>query len=235
MKIKEAIILAGGRGTRLGEITRNKPKPMIDINNKPFLEYVLDYLKDEGISKVILAVGYKHEIIKNYFGNNFKGIKLIYSIEEKPLGTGGALKLAGNFIDDTIFSVLNGDTLFKVSLDKLYSFHILKKAKITVALKIQANCYRYGKVELDKDGQIITFFEKGIKEGGLINGGIYVMNYDIIENINSDVFLSLEKDILPDYINKGLFGLAFNNYFIDIGVPLDYYKAIKELKNVLYL
>jgi D-glycero-alpha-D-manno-heptose 1-phosphate guanylyltransferase len=208
---------------------------MIDINSKPFLEYVLDYLKDEGVSKVILAVGYKHEVIKNYFGNNFKGIKLIYSIEEKPLGTGGALKLAGNFIDDTIFSVLNGDTLFKVSLYKLYSFHILKKAKITVALKIQANCYRYGKVGLDKDGQIITFFEKGIKEGGLINGGIYVMNYDIIEKIYSDVFLSLEKDILPDYINKGLFGLAFNSYFIDIGIPLDYYRAIKELKNKKYL
>lgn len=235
MKLNEAIILAGGRGTRLGEITKNKPKPMIDVNGKPFLEYVLDHLKGEGLAKAILAVGYKYEIIKDYFGNNFKGIKLIYSIEEKPLGTGGALKLAGNFIDSDMFFVLNGDTLFKIPLEALYSFHLLKRSKITIALKKISNCYRYGKVELDDSGQITKFIEKGIQGPGLINGGIYVMNYDIIKQIDSNITLSLEKDILQDYINKGLFGLVFDNYFIDIGLPIDYYKAIKELNNETYL
>jgi len=235
MILNEAVILAGGRGTRLGEITKNKPKPMIDVNGRPFLEYVLNYLKAEGLAKAILAVGYKYEVIKNYFGNNFNGVKLIYSIEEKPLGTGGALKLAGDHIDNDIFFVLNGDTLFKIPLENLYSFHLLKKSKITIALKKISNCYRYGKVKLDDSSQIIKFIEKGVQGPGLINGGIYVINYDIIKQIDSNITLSLEKDILPDYINKGLFGLVFNNYFIDIGVPIDYYKAIKELKNGTYL
>ncbi len=226
----QAVILAGGLGTRVRNITEDKiPKVMLPINNKPFLLYILNYLKTQNIKDVVLCVGFKKEIIKDYFRDGRKyGLNLFYSEEKTPLGTAGALKNAERFISSDRFLLLNGDTLFKINLDELLRFHNSKKAKISVALKYLQNTQRYGRVEINSDNAIIQFIEKGIRKQGIINGGLYLMERDVLSLIEKFPS-SLEKDVLPMLINKGLYGKVFDEYFIDIGVPEDYERAKREL------
>jgi D-glycero-alpha-D-manno-heptose 1-phosphate guanylyltransferase len=229
--IDKAIVLAGGLGTRLRSVINDIPKPMADVNGKPFLEYVLRYLSTMGIKKVVLSVGYKHEIIINYFGDSFMGMELTYSIEKKPLGTGGAIKQSLKFVDSKNVFVLNGDTIFLVGLKIFYFFHISKGSVLSIALKKVINSGRYGTVEIDKDHKIKAFYEKQSKEGkGLINGGIYIINKEFFSSMNLPDEFSFEKDFLEKfYLSYGFYGLAFDNYFIDIGVPEDYQIAIRDL------
>ncbi len=226
----QAVILAGGLGTRVRNITEDKiPKVMLPINGKPFLLYILNYLKTQNIKDVVLCVGFKKEIIKDYFRDGRKyGLNLFYSEEKTPLGTAGALKNAERFISSDRFLLLNGDTLFKINLDELLRFHNSKKAKISVALKYLQNTQRYGRVEINSDNAIIQFIEKGIRKQGIINGGLYLMERDVLSLIEKFPS-SLEKDVLPMLINKGLYGKVFDEYFIDIGVPEDYERAKREL------
>ncbi len=226
----QAVILAGGLGTRVRNITEDKiPKVMLPINGKPFLLYILNYLKTQNIKDVVLCVGFKKEIIKDYFRDGRKyGLNLFYSEEKTPLGTAGALKNAERFISSDRFLLLNGDTLFKINLDELLRFHNSKKAKISVALKYLQNTQRYGRVEINSDNAIIQFIEKGIRKQGIINGGLYLMKRDVLSLIEKFPS-SLEKDVLPMLINKGLYGKVFDEYFIDIGVPEDYERAKREL------
>lgn len=226
----QAVILAGGLGTRVKNITEDKiPKVMLPIKGKPFLLYILDYLKTQNIKSVILCVGFKKEIIEDYFEDGRKyGLNLIYSKEENPLGTAGALKNAERFISGNRFLLLNGDTLFKVDLNELLQFHSFKKAKITVALKYLENTYRYGRVELNSDNAITKFIEKSIHKKGIVNGGVYVIEKDALGLIK-EFPSSFEKDILPMLINIGLYGKVFENYFIDIGIPDDYKKARADM------
>ncbi|MCD6427464.1 MAG: nucleotidyltransferase family protein [Caldisericaceae bacterium] len=230
MYVVQAVILAGGLGTRVRNITEDKiPKVMLPINGKPFLLYILDYLKTQNIKNVVLCVGFKKEIIKDYFRDGRKyGLNLFYSEEKTPLGTAGALKNAERFISSDRFLLLNGDTLFKINLDELLRFHNSKKAKISVALKYLQNTQRYGRVEINSDNAIIQFIEKGIRKQGIINGGLYLMERDVLSLIEKFPS-SLEKDVLPMLINKGLYGKVFDEYFIDIGVPEDYERAKREL------
>lgn len=170
--MKEAIVLAGGLGTRLNEIVSDVPKPMATINGRPFLEFLLEFLLKEGIQHVVLSVGYKHEIIINHFKNNYKGLHLNYSIEPYPLGTGGGIKASLSLTEQEDIFVLNGDTFFNISLNRLYEFHQLKGAKVSVALKSMKNFKRYGLIEIGDDHQILAFREKHPTKLGLINGGI---------------------------------------------------------------
>ena len=137
------IILAGGFGTRLSAVVKDLPKPMANINGKPFLHYIFQSLQRQNIENVILSVGYKHEIIQDYFQDNYLGIAIKYAIETEPLGTGGAIKHAFSFVDDDAF-VLNGDTFFDVDLSKLRN----DKSDLSIALKPMKNFDRYGTVEL---------------------------------------------------------------------------------------
>lgn len=228
----QAVILAGGFGTRVKEITKDKiPKPMLPINSKPFLLYILDYLKSQDIRDVIMCIGFKREAIKDYFKDGKEyDLHIVYSEEERPLGTAGALKNAEQFISGNRFLLLNGDTLFKINLSELIRFHISKKAKITIALKYMNNTYRYGNVEMNSKNLITNFVEKGISKPGYINGGIYLVDRNVLDSINNFP-CSFEKDILPKFLEKGLFGKVFNDYFIDIGIPEDYEKAKRELAN----
>ncbi|MEA4825801.1 MAG: nucleotidyltransferase family protein [Clostridium sp.] len=222
----EAIILAGGFGTRLSHIGPDLPKPMAPINGRPFLEYVLDYLYRNDINRVVLAVGYKAEIIKKYFGNKYKKIDIRYSTEDIALGTGGAIKKAlGACKEDNIF-VINGDTYFDVDLVRMMDFHKNAGSNISIAIKRMNNFERFGSVIVE-DNIIKKFEEKKPKVEGKVNGGIYIINRKIMSKIQNNVF-SFENDILESGLYN-LYAFESEGYFIDIGIPEDYNKAQMEL------
>ncbi|MBX7150830.1 nucleotidyltransferase family protein [bacterium] len=228
--IREAIILAGGMGTRLQSVLPDLPKPMAPINGKPFLEYVLNYLIRQQIEKVILSVGYKYNIIQDHFGNHYNDLSLVYEIEKEPLGTGGAIKKSMDLINGTSSFILNGDTFFDVDLKDLFKFHYSNKSSLTIALKQIQPVYRYGTVETDMQGRITAFNEKKEIESGMINGGIYLIDTAIFEQTQTPARFSFEKDFMErHYRQLNCFGLPFDNYFIDIGVPEDYTMAQKTL------
>lgn len=225
----EVIILAGGFGTRLSQAVKDVPKPMAPIKGTPFLAYVLNYLSRFDVQKIILATGHKSEIIEKYFGNNYKGIDIIYSVEKKPLGTGGAMKEALRYCKNKNVVVLNGDTFFDVNLEKIMDFHRKENSRFTVAIKKMFNFSRYGTVEFEKN-TILKFNEKKQTREGYINGGVYIIARTIFDDIKKEVF-SIEKDYMEKSANKGKIKcFKSDGYFIDIGIPEDYYKANNELK-----
>lgn len=220
----EAVILSGGKGTRLQSVIKDIPKTMADVNGTPFLETTLQWLNSFNINKVILAVGYKKEYIKKYFGNNYKNINLIYSEEEEPLGTGGAIKKAlKECVDDNVI-VMNGDVLARVDLNKMYEKHLSLGSVMTIAVKEMTNFDRFGVVKFNKD-RITRFEEKKYVEKGFMNTGIYIMNKDIFENKIENKSFSIENDYLSKYIDKDKISpFIFAGEFIDIGIPEDYQK-----------
>ena len=221
----EAVILAGGFGTRLSKIIGDVPKPMAPVSGNPFLFYLFNWLREYPVEKVILSVGYKSEFIVSFFGNSFFDIPIIYAVEEKPLGTGGALKYAlGKTKGDNIM-VLNGDTYFPVDINRVYSFHTNGNYKFSVALKRMENFSRYGSVDC-QGSTIVGFNEKKPCDEGLINGGIYLINRQFIESMQLPEMFSLEKDLLEkEVILSTIKGIVFDDIFIDIGVPEDYERA----------
>lgn len=231
MQIKETIILAGGLGTRLREVLPDLPKCMAPVAGRPFLFYVINYLRSEGIGKFIFSLGYKHEAIQDYLNDQFSTLNYQCSIEEEPLGTGGAIKSACTHATEKTVLIVNGDTLFRIKLNNLMLFHYQHKADCTLSLKPMRNFERYGVVELNKDNSIKSFKEKHFYECGYINGGVYAL--DVAEFLNEELpeKFSFEKDYLEQsYVNKQMFGMVQDEYFIDIGIPEDYTRAQTELK-----
>ncbi len=228
--MKEAIILAGGLGSRLKSIINNKPKPMAKINNRPFLEYIFNFLKGQNIKRVILSVGYKKEIIKNYFQDEFNGIKIEYSEEKELLGTGGAIKQALKYIDSEEVYVLNGDTFFDIELDQLE----LNNSKIIIALKEMKNVSRFGAVKIDDNGYIYSFIEKRFFKKCYINGGIYLIKCDIFDKFDLNERFSFEKFLSENFRSLKAKGVVFDGFFIDIGVPEDYIKIQLFYKNLKF-
>lgn len=216
----EAIILAGGFGMRLRSICSDRPKPMADIQGKPFTEYLLDYWKGQGIAHFIFSVGYLHQMFIRYFGMDYQGIPIDYAIENKPLGTGGGLLQSITCLrhPDSPFLVLNGDTFFDVPLIKFFY-----KGEVTLALyQIEKNT-RYDGVTLEKDGLIKNLNDLNSK---LINGGCYLFNKKALAGFRQNGPLSLEKEILPILISQGdCYGQLFDGFFIDIGIPEDYERS----------
>lgn len=227
--LREAIILAGGFGTRLSHVVSDVPKPMAPVYGKPFLCYLLDRMVDAGIQRVVLATGYMHEVIETFFGASYRGIELIYSNEDKPLFTGGAIRQAAQRIDSEDFVVLNGDTLFDIDFQQLYAFHTSRHAHLSVALRHVEDTGRYGAVTCENE-RIIAFKEKTESHGeGDINGGIYLINRAWLMSLDLPAKFSFEKELMqPLAGDRAFYGLSFNNYFIDIGVPDDYFRAQKE-------
>ena len=231
MKIKETIILAGGLGTRLRSVVADLPKCMAPVAGRPFLFYVINYLRLQGVEKFIFSLGYKHEIILDYLNDQFSTLNFQCSIEEEPLGTGGAIQLACQHATEKNVIIVNGDTLFKMDVDVINAFHEHQKADCTLALKPMRHFDRYGIVELNEKGLITDFREKQFYENGLINGGVYVLN---VENFLAKKFpakFSFEKDYLEQHYQRGkIAGIIQDNYFIDIGIPEDYSRVQDELK-----
>ena len=224
----QAIILAGGFGTRLAHIVANLPKPMAPINGVPFLNYVLTYLHRQGIESVVLAVGYKRNDIIDHYGSRFSDISITYSIEDEPLGTGGAIKKALDVCTGDDVFIINGDTYFEVDLKKMGDYHKEVNGDITIATKQLEKFDRYGTVN-SQNGRIIRFMEKQYLDVGRINGGIYVMKKDIFNNFDRSKF-SFEKDFLETELERlKIMEYPADGYFIDIGVPADYERAQTEL------
>jgi len=227
----QALILAGGLGTRLRSVVSDLPKCMAPVAGRPFLFYVINYLRSQGIEKFIFSLGYKHEIIEEYLKDQFSTLQYECSIEEEPLGTGGAIQLACKLATEKNVIIANGDTLFKINGKELFSFHIEHKADCTLALKPMQQFDRYGVVELNENAAVKDFKEKQFYETGLINGGIYILN---VENFLAKKFpakFSFEKDFLEQYYQQGkIAGIIQDNYFIDIGIPEDYERVQEELK-----
>lgn len=226
----EAIVLAGGLGTRLRSVVADLPKPMAPINDKPFLEYILKYLKKNGVNRVILSVGYKWETIKEHFGDRYEDMELIYSVEDEPLGTGGAIKKAMENIKNENVFIINGDTFFDVNLMNLY---LKEDSKILLCLKQMKEFDRYGCVESDENGYVSDFTEKEYREIGNINGGIYLANKDIFDNFKLEEKFSFEDFMQKNYKQLNISSEIFKDYFIDIGIPQDYKKAQEEIKNLI--
>lgn len=230
----QAIILAGGFGTRLRSLLGDIPKPMAPIHGRPFLAYVLDHLHAQGITQVTLSVHYLREQIQNYFHDTYHGVAINYVVEEKPLGTGGAIKFSllqtASSSAEPMF-VLNGDTFLRLDYRAMYKQHKASKALLTMALHEEKNCSRYGAV-VTKGKQVIAFQEKGQEGAGYINAGVYLVQPDLFSAYPMPEQFSFETDFLFPKI-QSLKPQAFvvNDYFIDIGIPEDYARAVMQFRD----
>jgi D-glycero-alpha-D-manno-heptose 1-phosphate guanylyltransferase len=231
MVIKEAIILAGGLGTRLRSVVPDVPKCMAPVNNRPFLSYVINHLLSQEIEHFIFCLGYKSEAIVNYLETEYRSLFFKISTEDSPLGTGGAIKKALNIAKDKNVLVANGDTLFKIDVNKIAGFHCLSGAHCSLSLKPMQNFDRYGVVEIDHHCGIKSFKEKQFYETGLINGGVYALHKNKFLAEDLPEKFSFETDYLEKfYLKRRMFGVVQDEYFIDIGIPEDYERAQFELK-----
>ncbi len=221
-----AFVLCGGHGTRLRPVLSDRPKSMALISGTPFLQLLLDRLRCQGVDDVILGTGYMAEKIEGYFGSGNKfAMRIRYSREDEPLGTGGALKLAEPLISDPVL-VLNGDSYVEWNLNPMLGLFRTKDADIVVVLQAVADVTRYGSVALDHDGRITQFLEKGFRGGpGLINAGVYLLRKQIIRDLPTGGPISLERDVFPRLLDRGVYGLISTGFFIDIGIPDDFKRA----------
>ena len=232
--LMECIVLAGGLGTRLRNTIGDYPKCMADVNGKPFLEYILDYLSTQGCTGIILSLGYKHEVITGWLETKQYPMQISHVIENEPLGTGGGIQLALKAAGSAHVAVLNGDTMFNIDLKKMLAFHEQKASATTLALKNMHRFDRYGVVNTNTAGQITAFEEKQYKEAGYINGGVYIINREAVLSKQLPEKFSFEKDYLEKYVTEGKFyGFVSDSYFIDIGIPEDYAKAQNDFKSSL--
>ncbi len=230
--LKEAIILAGGFGTRLKEVVSEVPKPMAPVNGIPFLDYLIRYLKHYGIEKIILSVGHQSEKIISHYGDDFT-----YSIEKEPLGTGGGIRLALEKCKNTNVLVLNGDSFFDIDLHAFYNKHNDAISDCSLALRMVDDAARYGTLQLGELDVITQFKEKtNINKPGLINAGIYLLDRQVfLDETPEKKNFSIEKDFFEKKLQEiNLYGFTFKGYFIDIGIPTDYQRAQNDFKEFKY-
>ena len=226
--IREAVILAGGFGTRLQSVVQDLPKPMAPVNGRPFLSYLIQYLSGYGISRVILSTGYLHDKIEGYFGHNYHGIEIQYSIESQPMGTGGGIRLALEKCTSEEVLVMNGDSFFEINLRSFYRQFHLSAGAIALSVRHVEVASRYGTLLTNADFRIIAFREKdGNHTPGDINAGVYIMNKQVfLSETPPAVPFSLEQDFFETNVDKlDFYGFPFEGYFIDIGIPEDYEKV----------
>ena len=216
----DAIILAGGLGKRLRNTVSDVPKPLAPIRGKPFLDILLAQLHGR-VERLILAIGYKSEQIKQYYHSR----DIFFSEESVPLGTGGALKQALQLALSFPVLVLNGDSYFGIDIEKLVSFHLRQQAHLTIACHEVEDVSRYGSIFFDEKHQVTAFHEKKASSGkGWINGGIYLMDKDLLNSFQQAPF-SLEQEVFPFLLKKRLFAYPSEGKFIDIGTKESYLKA----------
>ena len=235
--IKEAIILAGGLGTRLRSVVSDLPKSMAPVNGKPFLHYLFLWLKKSGIEKTVLSVGYLSEKVEEYFGGEYLGIKISYAKEKSALGTGGGIRLAMEKCSGAHVLALNGDSFFNVELNEFFDFHLSGSADATLALRKVNDSSRYGTIQLDGT-RIISFTEKNpdAKGEALINGGVYLLRRKtFLKNTEAEKSFSIEYDFFAKLADKlWLQSFISNGYFIDIGIPEDFERAQNEFGDLKF-
>ena len=228
--IREAILLAGGLGTRLRSAVPDLPKCMAPVAGRPFLAHLIDHCLRQGVESFIFSLGYKHETILRFLADEYPSLEAKNFIEKQPLGTGGAVKAACALVQGDQVLIMNGDTLFDADLAALCRFHMDKRSACTLALKPMKDSDRYGVVEMDDQGRIQQFREKNWYAESLINGGVYALDKEEFLSRPLPHKFSFEKDYLEKYSSsRRFFGFVQDKYFIDIGVPEDFQKAQIEL------
>jgi mannose-1-phosphate guanylyltransferase len=236
----KAILLAGGKGTRLRPLTVHTPKPVVPIFNRPFLHYQLDLLKQvPEIDEVILSLNYQPRRIEEVFGDGSGvGIKIRYVVEPSPLGTAGAVKYAGDKLTESVV-VFNGDVLTEIDLGTVIALHRERKARATIVLTPVDNPTAYGLVEADASGNIHRFLEKPNADEitcNTINAGIYVLEPETFDRIPRDVPWSIERSFFPSLIERGetFVAYVYEGYWIDIGTPAKYLQVHRDIMDGLY-
>ncbi len=235
--VPQAVVLCGGLGTRLRNVVPVLPKALAPVAGRPFLDYLLTGLAAAGIHDVVLCTGHKGEMIEAEYGRHAQcGLSIQYSVEDSPLGTAGAVKLAARAISASSFLLLNGDSLVEVDYQRLLRGHVASGAKATLTLVRAPRPERYGTAVLSANGEISAFLEKAVSPDSansrncFINAGVYALDRGILLEIpSSSAPVSLERDVLPKLLGRGLFGFVSQGFFIDIGVPEDYARAQTEL------
>jgi NDP-sugar pyrophosphorylase family protein len=223
----QAIILAGGLGTRLRGTVDGVPKSMAPVAGRPFLEFLLLQLRRSGFAGAVVCAGYRAGQLRAEFGDGSRwGIELAYSVEPEPLGTAGAIRLARPLLRGRRWLLMNGDSFFGISLAELVAADRHARATATIALASVDDARRYGRVECAPDGVVTRFVEKSDADGaGLVNAGIYVLGAAVLAAIPAGRPVSLEREVLPGFVGHGLHGVPFDAPFIDIGAPDDYRRA----------
>lgn len=229
-----AILLVGGKGTRLMPLTQNTPKPMLEVAGVPFTEHQIRKAAKAGISEIVLATSYKAELFEPYFGDGEKfGIKIKYAVETTALGTGGGIKNAADLLEECDQVVIfNGDVLSGHDLSNQINFHQRNNADVTLYLTEVSDAKAYGCVQIDKDNRVKSFLEKMDNPiSNLINAGCYIFNPAIIKTIPNDQVVSVERETFPNLIatNAKIFGFVDNSYWLDIGTPAALVKASADL------
>ena len=225
----EAIILAGGFGKRLKSKIKDIPKPMAPVNNRPFLVYIMEKLLNYGFDHIILSIGYKGEVISEYFGDNYRGINISYVHENFPLGTGGAIKIALTKSKKDHLFIINGDTYFDIDFLKIERFWKLHNKPIIITTNV-SDSSRYGALTVDEK-YVTSFQEKGSNLSGIINSGYYLFPVNLFDNFKLNKSFSLEEEFLKKYIKtEKIMFFSEDGLFIDIGIPEDYDMAKKIIK-----
>ena len=227
----EIIILAGGKGTRLKKLVNDRPKPLADVNGKPFVEIIMDNLIQQGACHFILATGFMSSMFRSHFGDSYRGVPISFSEESRPLGTGGAIIKAQTMLKGGgYFFIVNGDTFFPIKLERLKNFALRNRSDIAIALCQANESGRYGAAKLGKKNEIQLEKTTALK-GDLANGGICVVSRQLEPNlVDNTTPASFEKDLLPavEQIGGKITGMVFSDYFIDVGTPQDYVKFCKS-------
>jgi len=231
----KAVILAGGLGTRLYPLTRKTAKCMLPVNGKPLLEHIIRYLSSYGFKEIVVTLGSKRKHIVDYFGDGSAyNVKLLYSIESKPLGTAGSFKDAEDYLDGTVL-VMQGDTLTNFDLARVISFHKKRKAMATIALAPVKDPAGYGIAAIDKQGRIMMFEEKPKHFfSNLVNSGIYVVEHEVLDYIPQGKIFDFSRDLFPTLLGKKLsvYGIKMDGYWFDIGTPKNYKNAKEYLRTI---
>src|SRR6476659_191294 len=236
----KAILLAGGKGTRLRPLTIHTPKPIVPISNRPFLHYQLDLLKQvPEIDEVILSLNYQPRRVEELFGDGGdSGLGIRYVVEPSPLGTAGAVRYAGDSLRESVV-VFNGDVLTQVDLTAVIALHRERRAKATIVLTPVENPSAYGLVETDAAGNIRRFLEKPSADEittNNINAGIYVLEPDTFDRIPSNVSWSIERSYFPSLVDRGetFVGYVYRGYWIDIGTAEKYIQVHRDIMDGRY-
>jgi NDP-sugar pyrophosphorylase family protein len=216
----DVVILCGGLGTRLQSVLKDKPKPMADFNDRPFLDLLIEYVGRFGFQRFILCSGHKGDFLKEHFEKKNDGRTYVISQESSPLGTAGAIKHAESLINGDIFLAMNGDSFCEIDLISFINFHHSKNALASVALAPMENTSDFGGVTLGENDGIISFDEKtNTPSPGWVNAGIYIFNKTVLDRIPADKKVSLEQELFPELAGKGLFGFTTQSRLLDIGTP----------------
>ena len=225
------VVLAGGFGTRLQKVVKNKPKALAEVSGKPFLAYLLEKYQDAGIRETVLCTGYLATQIEEAFGDHFGDMALTYSKEQMPLGTAGALANALPFIGTDTALVANGDCFFEADITNMYMYHLGRGSDATILLTHVDDVARFGMVDVDAVGAVEVFREKGGTGPGWINAGVYLIERHMIKTIPTGRSVSIEKETFPSWIGKGLCAWKGKGSFLDIGTAESYARAEAFVSN----